>query len=218
MRYLELDGIEPLRTGDVRQIYALPDYPFSLLKIVRREKVDETGNFIGKSAIKRLRPEGCYQGFAREVREYVIQSRKHYHEPFFKLPIAHIHGFVQTDHGVGLLTEKIVGDDGDLAPTLGHLHSQGLLGEKHKTALDSMFRRCRDLHIVLNDIHANNIVYTEHRTGAPECVCVDGFGERVFIPLQRWIKRLNSRKIDDIARKAAVSLQGTPRFERWGRG
>ncbi len=214
---LELRDAVPVCRGNARNIYDLPIYPGSVLKTVRPDKVDENGFLAGKSAIKKVRLEGCYHGFARELREFLIQFRKHRCESAFSLPIAHIHGIVQTDEGAGLLVEKIVGTDGGLAPTIGRLQASGTLANKHRQALETMFERCRELHIVLNDIHANNIVYTEARNGMPECVCVDGYGERVLIPIQRWSKWVNRRRIDQIARDADQYLGGDTRCEPWGR-
>ena len=216
-RILELRDAVPVCRGDMRNIFEVPEFPDSLVKTIRPERVDPTGHFVGKSGMKRLRLEGCYQGFAREMAEYLILSRRLYARPGLSLPIAHIYGLVQTDQGTGLVMEKIVDGDGELAPTIGRLHVEGRLADKHLAALDVMFDRCRDLHIVLNDIHANNIVYTEERSGEPECICVDGFGERVLIPVHRWFDTVNRRKINRIARDAAASLTRTPAQERWGR-
>jgi hypothetical protein len=215
--YIKLHDTTPVCRGDTRNIYEVAEFPGSLVKTIRPERVDMSGHLIGKSGMKRLRLEGCYQGFAREMAEYLILSRRLHSQPGFSLPIAHIYGLVQTDQGTGLVMEKIVGADGELAPTIGCLHAEGRLSDRHRAALDAMFERCRDLHIVLNDIHANNIVYTEERSGRPECVCVDGFGERVLIPIHRWFASVNRRKINRIARDATASLTRAPAQERWGR-
>ncbi|MCO6386977.1 YrbL family protein [Aliihoeflea sp. 40Bstr573] len=215
--FLELSDRTPVCFGDTRQIYEVSDYPGSLVRTIRPERVDAFGHLVGKNGMKRLRMAGCYQGFARELAEYLIQSRRLHTQPGFLLPFAHIYGLVQTDMGTGLVMEKIVGEDGELAPTIGHLHAEGRLTDKHQAALEAMFERCRGLHIVLSDIHANNIVYTEERSGRPECVSVDGFGERVFIPIHRWFASVNRRKINRIARDAAASLRRPPAQERWGR-
>ena len=216
-QFLELRDAAPICRGDTRNIYEVPEFPGSLVKTIRPERVDPTGHFVGKSGMKRLRLEGCYQGFAREMAEYLILSRRLYACPGTALPIAHIYGLVQTDQGTGLVMEKIVDRDGTLAPTIGRLHAEGRLADRHRHALDAMFERCRELHIVLNDIHANNIVYTEERSGGPECICVDGFGERVLIPVHRWFASVNRRKINRIARDASASLLRKPAQERWGR-
>jgi hypothetical protein len=46
------------------------------------------------------------------------------------------------------------------------------------------------MHITIQDLSAKNIVFTESRSGQPECICIDGYGERNLIPVYHWSKKI----------------------------
>lgn len=94
-----------------------------------------------------------------------------------------------------MLTERIVGADGNLAPTLHDLKRNGGLDDRHMLAMRRFRQRCIDLQVVLGDNNATNVVYTEQRSGEPEFVAIDGFGEKAFIPVHRWSRFFNTMRI-----------------------
>lgn len=185
----------------MRNVYEHPELPDKLVKTIRPEIVNRLGFRTTDSQLKNMRPEGCYKIFVREITEYLIQCRKQYASRYKHpgLPIVHLFGVIHTNEGIGLVTEKISTGQGELAPTYHELKRSGKLRPEHLYALEDFLDHCYSLGIVFSDIHIKNIVYTETRTGRPECVCIDGFGEKSFVPIHRWSKRLNERKLDRIA-------------------
>lgn len=210
-RVIDLAGHEPLFRGNMRNVYALPSRPRLLLKTIRPERVDARGFFAGYGRVKNLRPWGCYHVFQRELAEFVIQARRHRAEPSFLLPIAHPAGLVRTTEGLGMLVENVVGADGRPAPTYAQLAATGSLEERHYLALREFAERCADLHVVLGDFNEINVVYTEARRGGPECVCVDGFGERTVVPVRRWSRLVNARRLRRAVRLVEDRLRAWPR-------
>jgi hypothetical protein len=87
----------------------------------------------------------------------------------------------------------------------------GSLEERHFLALRAFAALCAELHVVLGDFNEINIVYTEARRGGPECVCVDGFGERVVVPVRRWSRLVNARQVARSARLVEARLRAWPR-------
>ena len=65
-------------------------------------------------------------------------------------------------------------------------------------AMERFIERCRALHVVFGDMTVNNIVYSERRDPNGEFVAVDGFGEKSALPIHRWSRLLNDRKIDRV--------------------
>lgn len=207
---IDLTAIPPLRRGNMRNIRVLPQFPGLVLKTVRPDLVDERGLFLIRSRIQNLRYPGCQAAAKREVEEFLIQSRMRHWQVGYRLPIAHVFGFVPTTEGLGMLVERIVDARGELAPTIHDLVRTNAFGPEQEAALESFWRRCRTDHVVVGDVHAANIAYTECRTGGPECVCIDGFGEKAFFPVHRWSRWLNARKLDRVRARVMKSLPVRP--------
>jgi len=51
---------------------------------------------------------------------------------------------------------------------------------------------------VFGDMTVYNIVYSERRDPNGEFIAVDGFGEKSPLPIHRWSRLLNERKIDRV--------------------
>jgi len=207
---VDLTGIPPVRQGQLRLIRVLPEYPGLVLKTIRPDRVDERGLVPSKRSIRNLRPLGCQTVPLREIEEFLVQCRRRHGQVGFRLPIAHVHGFVPTTEGLGMLVEKIVDATGNLAPTIHELVRANAFKPRHLAALEAFWRTCRAEHVVVGDLHAGNIAYTECRTGGPECVCIDGFGEKSFIPVHRWSRWINARKLDRVMRRVMQHIPGLP--------
>lgn len=195
---LDLTGIPPLRQGQLRVIRVLPEFPGLVLKTIRPDRVDSRGLVRSKNSVRNLRPLGCQTVPMREIMEFLVQCRRRHGQSGFRLPIAHVHGFVPTTEGLGMLVEKIVDAEGNLAPTIQELARANALEDRHRAALEAFWRTCRAGHVVFGDLHFGNIAYTECRAGGPECVGIDGFGEKSFIPVHRWSRWINARKLDRV--------------------
>ena len=59
---------------------------------------------------------------------------------------------------------------------------------------------------MFGDLTVNNIVYTEARDPRGEFVAIDGFGEKSAIPLHRWSRILNDRKIERVRRRLMSAM------------
>lgn len=195
---VDLDTYTLVRRGRQRNIYELPDYPSVVLKTIQPERVDKHGNFPERGRLKNLRGYGAYFVFLREIAEYLRLRRIAYGKNLTSLPITAIYGFMNTNEGIGLIVERISDESGQLAPTLRELVASGGLTLKHERALEAFQRTCKAMHVVFGDVHWENIVYTEARTGEPEWVCIDGFGEKSILPFHLLSKTLNAKKVDRV--------------------
>lgn len=197
-------NLELLKQGKMRNIYALPGDSRVVLKTIRRKLLDENGNIIGSGKIKNIRGYGGYHVFVREIGEYIRLNKLKSCRPDLKIPVAKIYEIVETDEGLGLVEEKICDPSGRLASTIKEICREGSFSERHAQALDAFARTCKECHVVIGDLHSGNIVYTEDRSGFPECVCVDGLGEKAFFPIHRLSKFANARKIDRNLRRMRI--------------
>lgn len=200
-------------SGRTRNVHVHQDLPGVLIKTLKPELVDRDGHFKAYEWWKKGRPHGAYFAFRREIDELIVLCRRHYGRNPSRLPFARICGLAATSAGLGLVVERISGADGTLAPTMLDLIASGHFEARHAKAMERFLEQCRDLHVVFGDLTVNNIVYTETRDPRGEFVAIDGFGEKAAIPLHRWSRFLNDRKIERVRRRLASSL---PRALRAG--
>lgn len=184
-----------LTRGTIKEVYVHSRWPNAVLKIVRPQLVDAEGNFSAHRGLKRRRSVGIYREFSREISQYLSLCRRNYRNGTTFFPISAPLGFVQTDHGLGLLSERIVDENGNLAPSIYTLLKAGRFSEMHVHALLRFFDDCARLHIVFGEVNWNGILFTTVRSGKPEFVLVDGIGEKNILPLKSLFRRLNDQRV-----------------------
>lgn len=211
---IDLGDCVLLKSGRTRNVHEHRDLPGVLIKTLQPGAVDETGHIKAYEWWKKGRPHGAYFAFRREIDEFIVLCRRHYGREPERLPFARVYGLVQTSAGLGLVVERIGGTDGRLAPTMLDLMRQEHFAERHVEAVERFLTRCRDLHVVFGDLTVNNIVYTEARDPQGEFVAIDGFGEKSAVPIHRWSKLINDRKIARVRRRL---LHAMPERLREGR-
>ena len=190
-----------LRSGKTRNVHEHGALPGLLIKTLQPGLVDAAGFFEAYPWWKKGRSPGAYFVFLRELEEFVVLSRRHWGRQLSGLPIASINGLVRTSAGLGLVVERISDREGALAPTMLELIVRGQLEPRHVAAMERFIERCRELHVVFGDMTVNNIVYSERRDPDGEFIAVDGFGEKSALPIHRWSRLLNGRKIDRVRRR-----------------
>ena len=86
-----------------------------------------------------------------------------------------------------------ISDHGETVPTLASLHKDGKLTQEHIAAQHRVFEYCIEHHIVLGDAHLGNLVLDPQ--DSDRLTCIDGFGEKILIPVHRYSRRLNERML-----------------------
>ena len=195
---IDLNDCPLKKSGRTRNVHEHEALPGLLIKTLQPDLVDRNGYFKAYQWWKKGRPHGAYFAFRREIDEFIVLCRRQYGRGLSNLPIADLHGLVRTSAGLGLVVERISAKDGGLAPTMTELIGESRFEMSHMHALERFLGRCRELHIVFGDLTVNNIVYTEARDQRGEFVAVDGFGEKSAIPIHRWSKLMNDRKIERV--------------------
>ena len=194
-----------LGSGTQKLVYQHPEDATKVIKVMSPSRAGEDGGIVNQGALRRHYAHGIYRQFRRELLQYLQLCKNSYAEKRFVFPIETPHGFVATDQGLGLITEKIIGPSGE-AEVLFDLCESGRFGAKHAQALAQFFDACCDLHIVFGEVNKAGILYTESRTGHPEFVLVDGIGEKLLIPLRRLSKTISSRYVRKVEQKILQQL------------
>jgi hypothetical protein len=193
---LVLTHQQPLAIGNLRAIYQHPQDTALLIKTLRPEAVARRYDAPGRW-LKRLPRARQYTGFIRELKEYAALIAR---APHGIAPIARMVGLVETDMGLGLVSEKIVDESGALAPSLHAIYRRnGGASPWTDAALDKLLEELLRFNVIVGDLHASNIVFgSDSRGGVPRLLLVDGFGEKNILPLKsvnRWLNRRNTRRV-----------------------
>lgn len=193
LRRVNLDQWKLVAQGASRAVFENRSYPDILIKTVKPTAQTVGGNRKIKHKyffLRKWRRFGAYMSFRREVEEYLNLARRFVGEQP-DLPIAKIHGFIETSRGLGMVVEKVAARDGSLAPTLSRLILDGRFEQKHLDALNEFFREASRLHVILMDANLGNFVWAEHRGAKPLVICVDGTGEKTALKLYSMSNILN---------------------------
>ena len=192
---LSLADAEPLAVGHLRYVFQHPHDAALLVKVMRPDAVAARWN-ARKRWVKRLPRTRHYVGYLREMKEYIAARAR---TPELEPPIVRMIGLVETDLGLGLVSEKIVDADGALAPTLAAVYARERgFSPALRAALDAFLARMLACNVIAGDMHAWNIVLGSDARGASRLVMIDGFGEKHAIPLSsmsRAINRYRTRRL-----------------------
>ncbi len=211
---IRLKHLTPLVGGSTRLIYAHPDDPDLLIKVMRPEALERHS---AGSWHKRLRKDRPVKVFLRESREYlVLIARGDAPAPFLQ----GVAGFAATDVGVGLVVEALRGPDGEIAPTVLRLIQERKFTEVMQRDLDRFLQELSDSSVALSGIATYNVVYAYDSVHGQRFVLVDGFGDRSFLHLKSFLPRLNQkakrRQLEWFAREVA-RLRRSPGQPRSGK-
>ena len=189
-----------LGQGTQKLVYEHPDDPCKVIKIMKPENATDDGGRANQHYLRSHRSQGIYRQFRREILQYLQLCKNAYGTNSLIFPIETVYGFMATNKGLGLVTEKITGSAGT-ALTLEHLLINDTFGEKQKQALNIFFDECCKYHVVFGEVNIGGIIYTEQRQGRPEFVLVDGIGEKLIIPFRAMSKTINARNIRKVEQK-----------------
>ena len=194
--YLDLSTAVLVARGKTRLIFQHEQLPGMLVKVLRPELHSHDEPAAGalarfKRRVQPYRRLGAYRSIQREVREFLIFRSRCLEDAW---PIAKIYGFVETELGLALLTERMTAPGGGLAPTIETLLDEGRFQAQHRTALHQFFDALEKYHICLCDLHTGNIVYVGDDKTTGRFVAVDGLGTRTLVPLRDWFPSLNARR------------------------
>lgn len=192
---VQLTEAVPLAKGRERRVFRHPLLPGVAVKVMRRELLESkflSGRWSWLRRRSRLRQHTL---FLRELREYLaLRARRAEGE----LPLVRVIGLVETDQGLGLLTELLEGDGPRIAPSLHDLKSQGrLAADELLPALERFGDLLLQMEIVVNDLNASNVVAVRSGDGELRLVLVDGFGDKHLLPvlsISRTLNRRNTRR------------------------
>lgn len=205
MNIITINQLKFLGQGTQKLVYEHPHDSNKVIKVMKPENATSDGGRANQHYLRSHRSQGIYRQFRRELLQYLQLCKNHYDSHQFLFPIETVYGFVGTDKGLGLVTEKIIGPKEE-SITLDNLIKKNMFGEQQQRALDKFFEDCCKYHVVFGEVNVGGIMYTEQRQGYPEFVLVDGIGEKLIIPFRAMSKSINSRNVKKVERKIKSKL------------
>ncbi len=203
---LPLAHAAPLAVGHLRQVFQHPREADCVIKVMRADAVQSRWGAKARW-YKRLPRARHYTGFVRELKECITTQARFAGR---NAPIARMVGVVETDLGLGLISEKVRDANGALAPTLAALYArENGFSALIETGLARFLEDLLACNVIVGDMHAWNIVYGSDSREGPRFVLIDGFGEKHFIPrssMSRTLNAWNTRKLFRRMREQLVRL------------
>lgn len=199
---LQLADRAPLAVGHLRYVFQHPGNRNELIKVMRADAVAARWNRKSRWA-KRLPRTRHYIGYLRELKEYIAARARSTQEP----PIARMVGLIETDLGLGLVSEKVVAADGALAPTLAAVYERRGFTPDLSSALDAFLGGLLDGNVIVGDMHAWNIVYGSDSRGGPRLIMIDGFGEKHAIPISSMSRAVNRYRTKRLYKRMIAQLE-----------
>jgi hypothetical protein len=203
---LLLRGQEPAITGTHRALYELPDVPALIVKIMLDQRANTPRNFVKHLKYTyrdRIFPAGRYRFLYREYKTYIDLKLSQGRRGGLP-PVADLHGFVETDLGMGMLAEKVASRSGRLGRSIEGLLHDGRL-DRHLDTLTDFAQQLFDWKVRVNDLNPRNVVLG-YRGGEDRFVIVDGLGDSNIVPLRSWSTRLNDRALHKRLTRMAGAL------------
>lgn len=159
----------------------------------------------GDHWLRGLRRYDPYLVFLREIREFICGCKANGAPLDF---VQKVRGLVETDMGLGLVSDAALDAQGQLAPTVARLIGEGKFTALVEEAFEDFVTKLLDCDLVLSDLHERNLVLAVASDGSESFQLIDGLGSSSFIPFKSWSLGINRRS----KKKRIVRLRG--RMER----
>ena len=200
---LTLSSVEPIAVGHLRSVYQHPHDANALIKVMRADAVEKRWNAPGRWA-KRLPRTRHYVQYLRELKEFIVARAR---APDVDVPIARMIGVVDTDLGLGLVSEKVVDENGALAPTLAAVYAKRGFTPELDAALATFSHDLLRANVIVGDMHAWNIVLGTDSRGGPRLVMIDGFGEKHAIPVSSMSRTINRYRTERLLKRMVEQVK-----------
>ena len=191
---LKLNGVNPVASGGHRLVFAHPEDPSLVLKVVRNEVRYENNQSLSiwRRYFQRYKH---YNDFAREATEHIASYVATDTKPPF---VQQFYGFIETDMGLAAVSRAERDKEGEYALNLYQLLQQRKFDSEARRAFDDFASQLFANDIVVGDLRLENIVYSyDANRDEMHFVIIDGLGDKNGIPIcsvSKTYNRLSKKK------------------------
>jgi hypothetical protein len=189
---LGLKHLTPFAVGGTRRCYVHPDHADRCVKVLRPDRTPEARRALEKGW-RRFRNLKGFDDQWKELKIYQFLESKKDKRIWAHVP--RFFGTVDTDQGVGIVTELFRNHDGAYPGNLEQVLPQGM-SQGMQVAIQNFKSWLREVLFLSRDLLPHNIIAIESAPDQFRLVIVDGLGNSEFIPVSDWFQFLARQKIE----------------------
>lgn len=188
---LKLNELEPFAIGGTRRCYIHPDFADRCVKVLRPDRTPEARRALatGWRRFKGLR------GFDDQWKEQKVYEFLQTRDDRIWDHVPRYFGTVDTDQGIGIVTELHRNFDGSYPLNLEQLLPSGM-NDAIAAAIVEFKAWLRTTLFLSRDLLPHNIIAVAPSPDRYRLVIVDGLGNSEFIPLSTWFDVFARMKIE----------------------
>jgi hypothetical protein len=186
----------PLFVGGTRYCFQHPEHRDRCIKVLRPDRTGAARKMLRRD-FKRFLPARFLDDQRKEIRAYTELEPKGSARLWRHVP--RYYGTVDTDMGIGIVTQLMRNDDGSWPQNLEQLLPEGLTAPLQQ-GIDEFVAAVRDLRILSRDLLPHNIIAVREARDRWRVMLVDGIGNSELLPLSSHLGFFADRKT---ARKIA---------------
>ena len=186
---IALKHSRPLFVGGTRYCFQHPEHRDRCIKVLRPDRTGEARKLLRRD-IKRWLPARFLDDQRKEIKAYSELLTQASERLWRYVP--RYHGTVDTDMGIGIVTQLMRNTDGSWPVNLEAILPQGL-DEPLAAGIEEFLLAVSELRILTRDLLAHNIIAVKEPAGY-RVMIVDGIGNSELIPLSSWFDGFAARK------------------------
>jgi hypothetical protein len=202
---IRLRHSRPLFVGGTRYCFQHPEHRDRCIKVLRPDRTGEARKLLRRD-FKRFLPARFLDDQLKEIsayRELLADAS----ERLWRF-VPRYHGTVDTDMGVGIVTQLMRNADGSWPENLEKVLPRGL-DDELAAGIEEFLEGVSSLRILTRDLLPHNMIAVRERDGCRVMV-VDGIGNAELLPISSWFdafaRRKTDRKIARFRQRSALLL------------
>lgn len=202
---IKLKHSRPLFVGGTRYCFQHPQHRDRCIKVLRPDRTGAARKLLRRD-FKRWLPERYLDDQRKEIRAY-RELLENASERLWRY-VPRYHGTVDTDMGIGIVTQLMRNADGSWPSNLEALLPGGMTPELEE-GIERFLEGVSGMRILTRDLLPHNMIAVRETRGYRVMV-VDGIGNAELIPISSWFdsfaRRKTQRKIQRFRQRSAALL------------
>lgn len=200
---LKLAERQPFAIGGTRRCYVHPADEGLCVKVLREDRT-AVARLRAATGWRKLKGERGFDDQRKELKAYRALERRGASD---WTHVPRCHGAVETDMGVGIVTDLHRDWQGDFPPNLEELLPKSGMSAALADAVDEFKAWLRRDLFLSRDLLPHNIIAVADSPTRYRLVIVDGIGNSELVPFSNWFKASARRKVERKIRKFDYRLR-----------
>jgi hypothetical protein len=210
---IELKHTRPLFVGGTRYCFQHPSHRDRCIKVLRPDRTGAARKLL-RQDFKRWLPPRFLDDQRKEIKAYAELQQQASERLWRHVP--RYHGTVDTDMGIGIVTQLMRNADGSWPANLRTMLPEGMDAEL-AAGIEEFLTAVEELRILTRNLLAHNMIAVREKSGYRVMV-VDGIGNSELIPVSSWFdgfaRRKTARKIARFRQRTLAPLGNYPDISR----